>query len=136
MRSARVPHRLVAFAVDRAAAVGAAKTAAARGAELDAVAATDQLRTAVVDRPAVDRHKAKPARGAAAQPRRGDLGALDDKQRADRVVVFDLDPDILAKPAAILSVAARAFAQALVAEEDRVVALGDLDRGRGDVGRP
>src|ERR1041384_5770587 len=59
-----------------------------------------------------------------------------DKQRGDIALTFDVDRDILAEPAAVLSVAARAFAQALVAEEDRVVALGNLDRCRRDVGWP
>src|SRR5262249_33467681 len=101
-----------------------------------AVAAANKLRAAVIDRLAVDRHKAKPAGRAAAKPRRSDLGALDDKQCGDVLIAFDIDRDILAEPTAILPVAARAFTQPVVTEEDRVVALGDLDRRRRDVGRP
>ena len=114
----------------------AAFVTAAGSTEHDAVAAANKLRAAVVDCRAVDRHKAEPTGRAAAKSRGGDLGTLDDKQRRDIVIAFDVDRDILAEPATVLSVAARAFAQPLVAEEDRVVALGNLDRCRRDVRRP
>jgi hypothetical protein len=115
-----VAHLLIALAISGGAEIGTAKTAAAGSAEHDAVAAANKLRAAVVDRLAVDRHKAEPTGRAAAKPRGGDLGALDDKQRGDIVIAFYVDRDILAEPATVSSVAARAFAQRLVAEEDRV----------------
>src|SRR3954447_11312855 len=131
-----VSHLPIALAISGAAEIGTSKTAAAGSAEHDAVAAANKLRTAIVDGLAVDRHKAEPTGGAAAKSRGGDLGALDDKQRGDIVIAFDVDRDILAEPATVSSVAARAFAQPLVAEEDRVVALGNLDQCRRDVGWP
>src|SRR3954453_12175063 len=131
-----IAHLPIALAISGAAEIGTSKTAAAGSAEHDAVAAANKLWAAVIDGLAVDRHKAEPTGGAAAKSRGGDLGALDDKQRGDIVIAFDIYRDMLAAPPTILSVAARAFAQPLVAEEDRVVALGNLDRCRRDVGWP
>jgi hypothetical protein len=105
-----VAHLAIALAISRGTEIGTSKTAAAGSAEHDAVAAANKLRAAVVDRLAVDRHKAEPTGHAAAKSRGGDLGALDDKQCCDIVIAFDVDRDILAEPATVLSVAARAFA--------------------------
>jgi hypothetical protein len=91
-----VSHLLVAFAISGAAEIGTSKPAAAGSAEHDAVAPANKLRAAVVDRLAVDRHKAEPTSRAAAKSRGGDLGALDDKQGGDIVIAFDVDRDILA----------------------------------------
>ena len=71
-----------------------------------AIAAANKLRAPIIDRLDVDRHKAETTGRAAAKSRGGDLGALDDKQRGDIVIAFDVDRDILAEPATVLSVAA------------------------------
>src|SRR3954454_22367728 len=55
-----VPHLLIALPISGATEIGTSKTAAAGSAEHDAVAAANKLRAAVVDRFAVDRHKAEP----------------------------------------------------------------------------
>src|SRR5947209_907256 len=94
------------------------------------------MRPAGVDRLAIDAHEAEPAGRAAGKPGRGEFGALDDEQRGDLVVAVDLDRDVLAEPAAVFAGAARTRAQPLVADEDRVLPLGNLDRGRRDVRWP
>src|SRR4029450_6226214 len=100
------------------------------------VAALEHVLAPIIDRDAVDLHIAEPAVGAAGESRRGELRALGHERGHDRRVGLALEHDVLTEPAAEAAGAARARGQALLAKEERAVALGHLDRRRRDVARP
>src|SRR5262245_37109547 len=110
--------------------------ATARRAHQHDVAALEHVLAAVVDRDAVDLHVTEAAVAAARESWRGELRALGHERGDDWHVRLALEHDVLSEPAAKPAGAARARGQPLLAEEERAVALGHLDRRRRDVARP
>ena len=85
---------------------------------------------------AVDAQLARRAVLAAFDAERREDRALGEEGDGDRRLAAALDQDLLAEPAAMAAGAAGVGAQLLVMEAQRRDVLADLDRGRGDVGRP
>src|SRR4029453_9921252 len=101
-----------------------------------AVAVLQHVLLAVVDALAIDADVAPPARVTARQARRRVRGPLGHHAEHDGTGRAALDQDFLAQPPRMAPAAARACAHALVMEEERAVALGDLDRRGRDVAGP
>ena len=110
--------------------------AAARRAERDRVALVQHVLLLGIGLLAVDVQLARRAVLAALDAEGREDRALGEEGHRDRRLAAALDQDLLPQPAAMTAGAARVGPQLLVMEAQRRDVLADLDRGRGDVGRP
>src|SRR5215831_2378018 len=102
----------------------------------DAVATLQHVLAAMVDLLAVDAHVAQATRGACREAGGGETRPLRHKAHHDGADGAALEEHVLAEPAALAPVAARAGTQALVAEEEWAIALGHFHGCAGDVAGP
>src|SRR5262249_50719038 len=126
--AADVPERAITRGEVAAAPAARAVAATARRAHEHTIAALEHVLLAIVDAPAVDAAVAQPARCAAGEAGRGKFRALGHNAQHDRTRRPALHQDVLAEAASKTARTARARAKTLVVEEERALALGDLDR--------
>src|SRR5580693_8554444 len=113
-----------------------AVAAAAWRAERNSVALVDHVLLLGIGLHAVDQKFAGRAVLAALDAEGGKDGSFGEEGDGDRRLAAAFDQDLLAKPAAMATRAARVGSKLLVMETQWRDVLADLDRGRAHVGRP